>query len=272
MMKCKHVQHRLLATSGRRKPSAEVVKHLESCASCRQWQAQLARIDRGVRSVPVPDSSEAKAALIAQLLEPPVPASRWVYNLPAHTWRRVLVGLAASVIIVLAAWSLLRTNITRVQPTPAGDPLLAKVLDRNMQLANDSSPTRRVQTLAALADDLETETSSLALVARTEDLTALAKMYDDVIRKGLVEQAGYMTPDDKDKELRQLAGRLLEASIRAIRRAEEVPPGAAGPLRTIAAAANYGKDKLLQAIAVGANERDVKLAHEVPAPAAGGES
>ena len=83
-MKCKHVHQRLLATSGRRKLSGEVLAHLEGCERCRRWQTQLGLIDRAIPMVPVPDSSEAKSALIAQILEPAAPAAWW----PPRRWRR----------------------------------------------------------------------------------------------------------------------------------------------------------------------------------------
>ena len=70
-MKCKHAQRGLLSTSGPRKLAAEVLAHLDECPACRTWHVRLQEIDRAVPRLPVPDSSDAKAAVIEQILAEP---------------------------------------------------------------------------------------------------------------------------------------------------------------------------------------------------------
>ncbi len=198
-----------------------------------------------------------------------MPSSRWPLRIPTVTWQRALVGLAASVIVLAAAVSLLRTHRPADGPA-ASDPFLARVLDKNMQLAAESSPAKRLQTLEKLADDLDGETRSLALLARTEDLTALAEMYEKVIRNGLLQQAGNMRADEKATMLPDMADRFFTASHRADDLTKEVPPAVAVPLKRIAAAARDASNKLRQAAAAVAVERNIQFAHD--ALVAGGQS
>ena len=269
-MKCKQVQQRLLATSGRRKLPHDVVAHLDGCSHCQKWHTQLGLIDRSVRHLPVPDSSETKAALIAQFLEPVVPASRWSLQNTSVTWQRALVGLAASLIVLAAAISLLRTNRRTQDSAAPTDQLLARVLDKNMQLAIESSPAKRLQTLEKIADDLDSETRTLALLARTEDLNELARMYDKVIRDGLLRQAGNMSVEEKARDLPTMADRFFASSQRAEEAAKGVPPAVAGPLKSIANTARFATDTLRQAAAAAATEPRIKFAQDGPAP--GGQS
>src|SRR5262249_20438574 len=137
IMKCKHAQKTMLATSGRRKLSAEVLAHVEDCARCRQWKTKLTAIDRGVFLIPTPSGTEAKNAFLAEFLHEPViePSSGWKLKLPGARWQQVLAGIAAVVVIAVAFSGVLRRDRV-VQPIPssAADPLLPNAMHPNLTL------------------------------------------------------------------------------------------------------------------------------------------
>src|SRR5262249_37101749 len=117
IMKCKHAQKTMLATSGRRKLSAEVLAHVEDCARCRQWKTKLTAIDRGIFLIPTPSGTDAKNAFLAEFLHEPViePSSGWKLKLPGTRWQQVMAGAAAVVVTALAFSGALR----RDRPGPA---------------------------------------------------------------------------------------------------------------------------------------------------------
>jgi hypothetical protein len=245
-MKCKHAQKTMLATSGRRKLSAEVLEHVADCARCKQWKSKLTAIDRGIFLIPTPSGAEAKAAFLAEFLHEPeiVPSSGWMLKLPGTRWQQALAGIAALVLVVLAFSGVLkRERNIPVASTSATDPLLAKVMERNLTLATADTATKRVQTLSDLADDLDGQTRQLALVAHADDLQTLAKLYDEVLKAGIVKQAGEIRLEDRPKVLEPIADRLFKASQQEQQLAQEMPDKA-GPLKQMAQAADEANQKL----------------------------
>ncbi|HEV3145122.1 MAG TPA: hypothetical protein VGZ47_14630 [Gemmataceae bacterium] len=249
-MKCKHAQKTLLATSGRRKLSAEVQEHVAECARCRQWKTKLTAIDRGVFLIPTPSGTDAKNAFLAEFLHEPViePSPGWKLKLPGTRWQQALAGIAAAVVLVLAFSGVLKRehHIPVASSSPA-DPLLAKVMERNLTLATTDSATKRVQTLSDLADDLDGQTRQLALVAHADDLQTLAKLYDEVLKAGIVKQAGEIRLEDRQKVLQPIAEQLFKASKRTEELAKKMPDKAE-PLKLMARSADEANQKLLKLI------------------------
>src|SRR5436305_1810823 len=98
-MKCQHAQRGLLSTSGPRKLAADVSAHLDTCPACKAWQVRLQAIDRAVARLPVPDSSDAKAAVIEQVLaEPATLRFRKPWWKQGTAWQRGMVGIAAGLL------------------------------------------------------------------------------------------------------------------------------------------------------------------------------
>jgi ABC-type transporter Mla MlaB component len=245
-MKCKHAQKTLLATSGRRKLSTEVQEHVAECARCRQWKTKLTAIDRGVFLIPTPSGTDAKNAFLAEFLHEPViePSPGWKLKLPGTRWQQALAGIAAAVVLVLAFSGVLkRERNIPVASSSQTDPLLAKVMERNLTLATADSATKRVQTLSDLADDLDSQTRQLALVAHADDLQTLAKLYDEVLKTGIVKQAGEVRLEDRQNVLKPIADRLLIASRQMRQDAIEMPNNAE-PLKQMAQAADEANQKL----------------------------
>src|SRR5262249_19004850 len=83
----------------------------------------------------------------------------------------------------------------------------------------------------------------LALVAHADDLQTLAKLYDEVLKRGIVEQAGQIRLEDRQKVLEPIADRLFKASQQEQQLAQEMPDKA-GPLKQMAQAADEANQKL----------------------------
>jgi hypothetical protein len=250
-MNCKQILQRLLATSGPRTISAEVREHLEGCERCRRWATRLQEIDSAVPSLPVPDASGAKAALMAQFLAPPAPLPEpvWAPRRLRVNWARMVLVTAAGVVLVLAVSGVF--NREKPRPTSAPqDTLLAQVLDRQLELSKASTVEKRVEALDHLAADLDGGVIQLAYVADKSDLDALANLYDSVVagNKGLVSRAEDVPIAGGKKMLEDIAKRLKHASEDADKRSREVPPDAVAALKRIASTARDAQTRLQKKI------------------------
>jgi hypothetical protein len=234
-MKCRQIQKTLLATSGRRKLSSEVSAHVDACDDCRRWQDRLTEIDQAVKQIRVPTSATARSNFVQTLLsETATPSSKWYHQLPGRPWQRVVVAACASVMLILV-WSgaLTREGPAGKRESDPADPLLATMMQRHNELATAPTTNMRLQTLTRLSEDLDSETRNVARIAGTEDLQALANLYEDVVKKGIVVQADDVPADDRPKLLTEIADRLFRTSQAAELLAADVPPGSADPLRRI---------------------------------------
>jgi hypothetical protein len=257
-MKCQHAQHGLLSTSGPRKLSAEVLAHLDGCTACKAWHVRLQEIDRAVPRLPVPDSSDAKAATIEEILQPitlPFEKPLWKRG---KAWQRALVGIAASALLLVIGSRFFIGRTPNAVAAPAADPILAQLLNRNLSFAKATSTQAKVETLAALAQDLEDETRNLARVGSAEELETLADLYNDVVTKGLLAQAGDVPPDDCVKVLQPIADRLFQSSKNVAQLAQDVPPAAAPSLKKMAAIAENANQKLRK------QTKDDKVTRDTP--------
>jgi hypothetical protein len=250
-MKCKQVLQRLLATSGPRTVPAEVLAHLEGCERCRGWSTRLRQIDAAVPMLPVPDSGEAKAALVRKFLAPPTPLAEpvWTRRRLRVNWARVLVVSAAALMLILAVTGVFNRERSRAAATPQ-DALLARVLDRQLELANAGTTDKRVEALDHLAGELDAGALSLALVAARDDLDTLATLYVAVVsgEKGLVARADDVPLAVRKELLTKIVRRLKTVTDNADRTAREVPPDAVAALKRIAATARDAHDKLQRKI------------------------
>ena len=247
-MNCKHVLQRMLATTGSRKLSPEVLTHLDGCQRCQRWHARLGAIDRAVPLIPVPNSHAAKTAFVQRLLAEPsnatTPSSR--NRISTVTWKRVAataISLAALVFAIAFIREALPPTISKSAEPP--DEFLAEVLDHGMILATAATPQKRVEELATLADRLDQRTRRVARVASADDLNEMARLYEMVVGgdKGLVARAGKFE-GDKAKVLNPIADRLLRSSQDVESMSREVPPSAMESLKKIAAVAREANQKL----------------------------
>jgi hypothetical protein len=129
------------------------------------------------------------------------------------------------------------------QPAPTA-PLTARLLEADLSLAQAESPRQRLQALADLADDLQDETRALEAVAGAADLDALARLYQKVIREGVVPRARSLPAGERRPVLEPIAQGLSRAREDARRLARTARPSSVASLERIAAAARDGDDQL----------------------------
>lgn len=253
-MRCNVVQRRLLESQDPSRPAAEVLHHLAVCGLCREWQRRIVHIERNVLLLPVPESA-APADLLARGQpagngrSAAVPPRRGVGGARSRAAvLRVALGAAAAVLLALSWWAL--------QPRPARptsgqpkkepfvrDPLVAQLVNHDVQLADAKNVGERIQLLARLADDLRAETEQVGNVARTEDLVKLADLYGKVVREGIVRRAEGLERKQRTGVLDPIADQLERAGNRAQQLSVQYP-SASEPLLAMAAASRKGKDRL----------------------------
>jgi hypothetical protein len=127
---------------------------------------------------------------------------------------------------------------------PVADVLLANLVARDLRLARAGTPRERLEVLADVAEDLHGETSALAHAAAVEDLTALAKLYEGVVRQGILKQAQALPPTDCRRTLNTLSLRMAQAASHVEQLARELPGRLAEPLHAIAATAREAHRRL----------------------------
>lgn len=253
-MKCKQVLQRMLATSGPRKLSSDVLDHIDQCGRCHRIHERLVEIDRSVSQLPVPSSAAAKAAFVQRMLfEPTTVRPRRRVRI---SWVHVVTGVAAALLLALLASGVLNRERTKSMTPLGADEFLAEMLDRGMIMATAGTPKQRVEELAILADRLDQRTRQLARVADPNDLSELANLYKHVLQgdKGLIARTELIEAD-RMKVLDPIADRLLRASQDVEKLSREVPPGAVDSLQVMAKAARDAHQAIRQ------KAREDKLAH-----------
>jgi hypothetical protein len=256
-MNCRSLQRWLLQAEDPVRLPAEVREHLLECPACRRLQSRLVRIEQHAGRLPVPPST-AKADFVREFLapargagfQPAAGAPGRLEAYPTRPWRYVAAAAAAVLFLVGAGLALLalRPHTTPNETAPiVNRPLLDSVLERDLRLAKAATQRERVEALAELAGDLHTETQILAPAATAEDLDALAQLYAQVVRDGLVPGAWSVPQTERREVLGPIARRLAETATAADQRARQVPASAPA-LLAIAQAARDGDGALRKLI------------------------
>lgn len=265
-MNCKAVRTTVLGLEQLDQPPPDAAGHLADCGACRDWLRRLTQMERCVSQLPVP-ASAAKSAVIARILSEPrprpaAPEPLWVQR--ERRLKRLAVAAAMSAALVLIAVGMLvwqhanrtQTNVVeRPKPPPAEETLLAGLMKNNLNLASAKTSRQRVEALADVAENLQSELRSLIDVANPEDLTALARLYERVMRQGIVPQAKTIPAAERALLLGPLADRLAQVQDEADQLAAQLAnhrPAVARPLRDLAAAARDG-DRQLRILLRGEN-------------------
>ncbi|MGE3804835.1 MAG: hypothetical protein AB7K24_09205 [Gemmataceae bacterium] len=208
-MNCNLIQRNLLDCEDPRCPDAEVQEHLGSCQPCHDWHQRLMQIEHNAPRVPIPPSTR-KADFLAHLTEDaaattvcdlnfvdtPVVTSRprkpqrpapWYEKFPKTTEfllkHRYYVNAAiaaAAVIIVFVGWSLFMGPRPERKTQSSGnelakvnfhhDPLVARLVQSNIRLAQADSLGKRADALRRVATDLHKEAEGLARAEGGEEL------------------------------------------------------------------------------------------------------
>lgn len=262
-MKCKVVQRRLLSITNPEHVPANLRSHLARCGACREWHNQLIILERHIPVLPIP-SSRGKAKLMRHLLREEVTAGNstnpppqtlldsptaTIYDRPLNKSRSrsLILGVAAALLLIALGWlglqSWLETTLARPSK-PVADALLASLVERDLRLARAGTPRERIEILADVAEDLHGETNALARAASQEELTALANLYDEVVRQGILKQAQALPSGDRRRTLEPISLRMAQMASRVEQLVRELPAEFAKPLQAIAATAREAHRQL----------------------------
>ena len=252
-MKCEAVQNRLLATSDALHPGAELAAHVAGCAACLAMQARAAELDIYLTRLPAAPSSAAKrAAFLESILEmdPIIETKPRTLRTPSghfRPWRAVrrehCAGLAAALLVALAGLAYFTRNKAQA-PELAEKPrheLLKKEVRHVAKLATSDSAPQRMTVWAEWASDLKSETKDLYKVAPSDELSALARLFERAVQEGIVKQAKlldkHMPAGDRRALFQDALARLTEVANDTTLWAQNAPPDAQQTLNKMAATA-----------------------------------
>jgi len=261
-MKCQAVQNRILALLDPRHIPSAFLEHVGDCAACRVWVEQVARLESLIECLPVPPApTDKKASLIAELTGASVaeplatPSRARPMSSPFRTFIRenanLVGGLAAAILVAFGVWAF--SGSTKgpkadVAATTPEDPFLKKVAGRTVALAKATTPTARLQALSGWADDLGTESRSMARVASPDELQEIARWFGKV-KDGMVKQAETLppralTPAERLTQFDALAAKMGDTVTQTNKALEEVSQDAKPALERIRDTAQDGQQKL----------------------------
>jgi len=267
-MNCETARNRLMALPDPAAASDALAAHVDACSACQAWSRLLAQVEEGiVATAPAPGSGRVKRQLVAQFRE----AGPAVKAKPAGSGSRILAAIqpapvrptagerlarlwpaglvAAALLLGVLVWSSLQkpNDGTAVAALPP-DPFLDKAVAAKVKLDAAPDAVARLAVLDSLQQSIREEATSLSKVTPGSDMESLARMYEQVVAEGMVEQARLMTADERKAKLPAYTNRLSAAEQEANRMAAEAPPGADRPLKGIARAAEKGRIELARMI------------------------
>lgn len=266
-MNCQTIQNHVLALPDPRQLPGNLRDHFDACPVCLGWWKQVVRLECLVEQLPAPPApGDRKAAFIDDLTA----AGPVIRSIPlldrcrgrsplaavfASSTARYAVALAASVLLALGGWLLVRPTRgpeTAQLPAPK-HPLLEKIVQRNLTLSQTKTPAQRLEVLGGLADDLSAEARKLARVANTDELRDLSGWYQKVVDEGILVEARKMplgmNPTEKKALFDRLSARLAETKQEADNVVGSAPPHAQPALKTISDTAREGQAKLREILA-----------------------
>lgn len=245
-MKCRAAQTRMLELERPDRPGSALRAHLAGCPACQEWFHTFLQMERSVPQLPVPASTGKEQFLRHVLTGEPLPG-RNGHAVPRTNFRPDLMrrerglqktalatGLAAGLVFLAIGLLALQTT-SPIRDNYRRDPLVEKLLKRDLKLASAPSARQRVEELTALADDLRGETQMLAKASADRELETVARLYQKVMQDGIIKHARKIPPGERQ----QLVG--VAEKLEAARREAELLAGAhpqdSAPLQQIAAAA-----------------------------------
>jgi hypothetical protein len=276
-MNCASARNRILALADPAVLPQPLLAHVDGCSACRAWHRVVIQVESAVAAVAIPASDgNTKRQLLAKFQAPspravkpkkstakspiiktPLPVKTSAR--PANNARQPLgerlarlwpAGLVAAAILVGAiSWSIYGGKSKENPVVAAGpDPMLKEVVAAKVKLDTAPNAAARVDVLAKLADTIHEEARTLSKVTPGNEMTSLAKMYDQVIRDGLVPQARALSGEERRAKLPAYAERFAKAEQEANLRAADAPVGSQQPLYDIAETARTARFELTKLI------------------------
>jgi hypothetical protein len=252
-MNCTTIQRRLLTMTEPGQPPSAIREHLESCAVCQEMQRRLLQVEAHIPHLPVPHSAGRTAFLQRFKAETTVWDRLHFRMRNLQRWQLITTALAASLMLFMLAWFLAPSDAPlagRPSKQTSPDALLARLVQRNLKLAEKNVPRDQVEILAELAEDLRGQSQPLVYYGAgregKDSLRDLADWYGQVVRMG-VTRAGQLPQADRRPVLAPIIKQLTRACDDAEHLASELrgdDMSADHPLHSIAFAARNGKDQL----------------------------
>jgi hypothetical protein len=284
-MNCVSARNRILALADPGVLPESLQAHVTACAACEAWRRLAVQVDAAVVAMPVPASDgnvkrqllsqfQGPAARSAKLKKPPVgtEAEKLIIKTPtlvtkptaqpagprqplgerlARLWPAGLI--AAAILVGAISWAILggKNKDNQAMASAGPDPMLSDIVSAKVKLDTAPDAVARVDVLATLADTIHDEARTLSKVTPGEEMSSLAKMYDQVVRDALVPQAKALTGEERRTKLPVYAERLAKAEQEANRLSNEAPVGSDQALKDIAESAKAGRIELAKLIQGG---------------------
>jgi hypothetical protein len=270
-MNCDTARNRLMALSDPAEVSDEVAGHLDACAACQTWHRLLTQVEEAIiATAPAAASPRARQRLVAQFRDAAPAAKPVVIPKSAAGGSKVLATIqpastgpgiserlarlwpaglvAAALLLGVLVWSSLQKPDEQAVAGLPPDPFLEKVVAAKVKLDAAPDAAGRLAVLDTMQQAIHDEATTLSKVTPGPEMDSLARMYAHVVADSMVEQARLMSPDERKTKLPEYQDRLAKSEQRANALAAEAPPGAVGPLKDIAVAAQKGRTELARMI------------------------
>jgi len=250
-MNCKEATIWLLHADDRAVPPDDVAAHLQSCRRCRRRAARLRRLDWAIRRLPPPSDNPARRSEVLARFgaEPASRAAAPQALVPRRRWR-VVLARAAMILLLIGGVGVLALQMgdsdpadVRPQPDPTVD-VVARVVDRHLQLAEGLPPQERFRVVAGLAADLGREGVRLARLPAGKELARVTRLYEQVVNEGLVPRAGRLPAEHQRRLVQGVMAELRQTETDAEQAAGTATPENAVTLRALAASAERARTRL----------------------------
>jgi hypothetical protein len=283
-MNCEAARKHLLGSERPDRPSAEASAHIAACLACLEWQQRLVQLELAVRQLPTPRADAARSALLRRILTDK-PASKpksspriavngqaarrpsiarvvgsWIMDPHASPRRRVAAGLVAGVAAALLlfltgwlVWDATRPGSPMVVSTPKApprDPVVVALEKLNIRVSENGPPAQRIREFSGAADELRTRAGARA--ATDSELSAMALLYSQVVRDGVIKTAQGIAadgfPGDERDALLRIADQLGKDDSEWKRLSQQtgLSEGAKNAVNRAALAASDAKTQLLE--------------------------
>jgi hypothetical protein len=195
--------------------------------------------------LPVPAAAPTVKARFLETIEAssgPPPAS------PRRSWSPLVAAAALLVGLGLGFLLFGRGHLAGLPPPRTGssadplaaqdneDPLLARLVALNLELAQAPAIEHQLTLLAGMAGDLRAEAIRRARQGMATDLPLLSLLHERVLRSGMLRRAQRLQPQAREQQLAFLAKQLRQAGAELEQTAQDLPPALAELLRPFGAA------------------------------------
>lgn len=217
-MNCRNAQHWLLTSRCSEAIPNALRRHLSDCRRCRQRFRKLVRLEEYFQT-PLPDSGLKD--FLERLSELPPQESVTLPVQPAKPLvRRAIFYFAASILLLIGLAALLIVlGGPPEEPAPrppdnakakgqADDQLVTRFVQRDILLADTTTPKKQWQILADMADDLRGEVIRLTDLKAPDDVPMVVGLYERVLQRGLVGRAKELPEFERRELMLALAQRL----------------------------------------------------------------